>query len=105
MRCSVRVILVMTFVLSTPISSAPNLPTAPDGFSWKRIEEIHASFLLPDKWHFKSEANGGTLAYFLSAEKIKKSGRFETGLTINVFKNLKDKDAVAYAESYAAEAA
>src|SRR5438093_5780315 len=102
---SVGIILGMILVFSTPISSAPDLPTAPDGLSWKRIEEIHASFLLPDKWYFKSEASGGTLAYFLTAEKIKKGGQFETGLTINVVKNLKDKNAVAYAEAYAAEAA
>jgi len=105
MRRSGGVILALAFLLSTPIASAPNLPAPPDGMSWKRIEEIHASFLLPDKWHFSSQASGGTLAYFISAEKVKKGGRFETGLTINVSKNAKDKDAVAYAEAFTASAA
>jgi len=101
----VRLGVAMMLVLSLPVASAPNLPAAPDGFSWKRLDEIHASFLLPANWYIKSEASGGTLAYFLSLEKIKKGGRFETGLTINVFKNLKHKNAVAYAEAYVDEAA
>lgn len=100
-----KVVLALSFLLSTPIASAPNLPEPPDGMSWTRIEEIHASFLLPDKWHLSSKADGGTLAYFISLEKVKKGGRFETGLTINVFKNAKDKDAVAYAEAFTASAA
>lgn len=97
--------LALMLALSTPLSSAPNLPAAPDGYSWERLDQIHASFLLPANWHVKSEANAGTLAYFLTAEKIKKGGRFETGLTINVIRNLKGKDAVAYARAYADEAA
>ena len=90
---------------------APALPVrvppapAPEGFSWQRIEEVHASFLMPDGWHLRSEASGGTLAYFFTPGKLKKGDIFDTGLTINVFKKLKDKDAVAYAQAFVAEAA
>ena len=89
--------------LALPVRTPPAPP--PDGFSWKRIEEVHASFLMPDGWHFKAEANGGTLAFFFTPEKLKKGDIFDTGLTINVFRNLEGKDAVAYAEAFVAEAA
>ena len=105
MRPKVLFVLAMIISLPTLASSAPKPPPAPEGFSWKRIAEIKAAFLMPDGWFFKSEAAGGTLAYFFTAEKIEKGGQFETGLTINVFKNLKDKDARAYAEAFAAKTA
>jgi hypothetical protein len=57
---------------------------APEGYSWKKLDPINASFLLPAGWHFKAERVDKTLAYFLSAEDIDVKGEFETGLTLNV---------------------
>lgn len=31
------------------------LPEAPDGFEWTKIERIKAALLVPDGWHFKAE--------------------------------------------------
>ena len=97
--------LAIALLCPAPARPETKLPAPPEGLSWKRIEEVKATFLLPDGWHFKAEASGGTLAYFFTPGKLRKGDVFDTGLTINVFRNLKDKNAVAYAEAFVAEAA
>ncbi|MGE5278597.1 MAG: hypothetical protein ACM3SU_16530 [Acidobacteriota bacterium] len=71
--------------------SGEDAPPAPQGFSWKRLEPVKASFLMPDGWHFKQEEQQGTRAFFITLEDIDKSGSFETGLTVNVQKVQRDK--------------
>src|SRR5262249_49446073 len=104
-RALIRISLAMPLLFAALPLSASNLPDPPEGFSWKRIEEVRATFLLPKGWYFKSEESGGTRAYFLTPEKVKNGAPFDTGLTINVTKNLKDKDAVAYARAFIGKAA
>ncbi len=82
---------------------AADPPKAPAGFSWKNVASIKAAFLLPDKWFFKEELRKDVRGIFLSKENIDQSGKFDTGLTINVFKN--KKDAPARARQYIAEQA
>jgi hypothetical protein len=65
------------------------LPAAPKGFTWKRVESIKASFLMPDGWHFREEKKGNTTAVFLTQEDIGKEGKFKTGLSLNLVKGLK----------------
>jgi predicted nucleotidyltransferase len=62
------------------------LPAAPEGFSWQKLDEIRGAALLPKGWHFKKEQKKGTLAYFITREDIDKVGEYETGLTIQVFR-------------------
>ncbi|MBI4391999.1 MAG: hypothetical protein HY575_08930 [candidate division NC10 bacterium] len=69
-------------------AEATGLSAAPRGYSWKRLEEVRATFLIPDGWHFKHEQKGNTLAYFITQENIASQGRFETGLTLNVIRGL-----------------
>jgi hypothetical protein len=69
-------------------AEAAGLSAAPRGYSWKRLEEVRATFLIPDGWHFKHEQKGNTLAYFITQENIASLGRFETGLTLNVIRGL-----------------
>ena len=66
-------------------------PPAPEGFSWKRVESLKASFLMPDGWHFKQEEQHGARAFFITLENIDKAGRFETGLSVNVQTLERDK--------------
>ena len=54
---------------------------------------MKAALLKPEGWYFKRELKNGTLAYFITKEDIEKSGRFDTGLTVNVF-HLKSDSAV-----------
>lgn len=92
--------LISLFLLFTSIarSQSTDLPSAPNGFSWKRIEKIKGAFLIPNGWHFKEEAKGNTLAYFFAEEDIDKKGQFETGLTVNVLRNLQSVVASEQAE-------
>jgi hypothetical protein len=73
--------------------SATDLPKPPAGLAWQEIPELKAAFLKPDGWFFKRESGKGTLAYFITKEDINKTGEFETGLTVNVFR-LKQDSAV-----------
>ncbi|MGD0889451.1 MAG: hypothetical protein ABR889_09410 [Acidobacteriaceae bacterium] len=84
-------IIVVTFFTNT--LCAIDLPKPPSGFTWQEIPELKAAFLRPDGWFFKQEANKGTLAYFITKEDMNKTGEFETGLTVNVFR-LKQESAV-----------
>jgi hypothetical protein len=71
------------FLAAAPLAAQERSP-APEGYSWQKLDEIKASFLLPNGWHFKAERVDRTLAYFLSEEDIDVKGEFETGLTLNV---------------------
>ena len=77
------------FIAATLAAQDP--PPAPEGFTWKKLDAIKASFLMPNGWHFKAETHGATLAYFLSEESIDAKAEFETGLTLNVFHLRQDK--------------
>ena len=81
----------------------PPPPKAPAGFAWKNVASIKAAFLLPDGWFFKEELRKDVRGIFLSKENIDQRGKFDTGLTVNVFKN--KKDAPARARQYIAEQA
>lgn len=79
------------FLAFAAASRAQDAPAAPDGFSWKRIESVKASFLMPDGWFFREEQKDGTRAFFITQEKIEEGGEFETGLTVNVQTLKRDK--------------
>jgi len=81
--------LVCVFLLGTLVAltlRALDLPKPPSGFTWQQIPELKAAFLKPDGWFFKQESDKGTLAFFITKEDLKRSGQFETGLTVNVFR-------------------
>ena len=65
-------------------------PAPPAGFTWQEIPELKTALLKPDGWFYKREEQKGTLAYFITKENIDKNGRFQTGLTVNVFHLKKD---------------
>jgi hypothetical protein len=62
------------------------------------VSELKAAFLKPQGWFFKREEQKGTLAYFITKENIDQNGEFKTGLSINVFTNLKKSKAVDQAQ-------
>jgi hypothetical protein len=98
-----RILPLVALVLFATALPAADPPKAPAGFAWKNVASIRAAFLLPDKWFFKEELRKDVRGIFLSKENIDQSGKFDTGLTINVFKN--KKDAPARARQYIAEQA
>jgi hypothetical protein len=72
-------------LLLAAVASAQSPPAPPAGFAWKTIDSVKASFLVPEGWHFREEkADGLRTAFFITQEDIGESGRFDTGLTVNV---------------------
>lgn len=69
---------------------AVDLSTPPPGFTWQQVPELKAAFLKPDGWFFQQEEQKGTRAYFITKENIEHGGDFSTGLTVNVFRGLKE---------------
>lgn len=93
-------ILLFAFIAALfvcPLSSM-ELPKVPTGFTWQEIPELKAAFLKPERWFFKQESSKGTNAYFITKEDINKTGQFNTGLTVNVFR-LKHESAVERGKS------
>ncbi len=74
-------LIFFTFTLN-----AAEVPSPPEGYTWKHVDEIKAAFLLPTGWHYLKEEKGNTLAIFLSKEKINEGSIFDTGVSINVFR-------------------
>jgi hypothetical protein len=75
--------------LMVPLLAA-DLPRPPPGFTWQQISELKAALLKPDGRFFKHEEQKGTLVYFITKESIVQGGDFSTGLTVNVFRGLKE---------------
>ena len=88
-------------LLCASAAFAEDLPPAPAGFAWKRIDSVRAAFLVPVGWHFKEEEKDGTRAFFITMEDIDRKGEFETGLTVNVQKLHKDPAQQRAAEAIA----
>ena len=60
----------------------------PTGYSWYENDALQVALPLPDGWHIKvKESSDGTQALFITKEKIDKKSRFQTGYTLNYFKN------------------
>jgi len=85
MRISILLPLLVIAIFSATSTNANDIPYPPDGFKWRKVEEIKAYFLLPDDWDFLEEHNDKTIGVFLSKEKITPKKIFNTGVTINAF--------------------
>ena len=82
--------LILLFILVAQLS-ALELPSPPTGFSWQECNEIKGAFLKPQNWHFKKVIKESSMAYFITKENIDKAGMFETGMSLNVIKNIDKK--------------
>jgi hypothetical protein len=95
-----RIAWVCLFVIATMArSDEPKLPEPPKGFSWKKVEEIKASFLMPKGWHYRLDTKGKTTAAFITREKIEEGKSFQVGLSVNVLRERKNPPAEKLAHS------
>jgi len=85
------VIILLQFVWISN-SYAVETPDAPDGYSWKQVEEIKAAFLVPNTWHFSNKQTGNHNTYSISKEQVDDSGSAPTGLTVVVRREGSGKD-------------
>ncbi|HDP89577.1 MAG TPA: hypothetical protein ENN42_06425 [Thioalkalivibrio sp.] len=98
-------VVLLLFTLALPaLAEGPELPPAPQGYSWKQLEPVDAHVLIPEGWHFRQEENDGTLAYFVTETAIEPGELFDVGLSVNVVPQLKARtrqhDAPTYAQAY-----
>jgi len=77
---------------STLVASSTD--NAPTGFMWQTVPDTSERVLKPSGWFFKKEVRSDTLAYFVTKEDIAARGRLDTGLTVNVHKNIPKKTGV-----------
>ncbi|GAB3581471.1 hypothetical protein [Hymenobacter daeguensis] len=77
----------------------------PIGFHWQPLPEVKAALLLPYTWNYKAETSRDAQAYFLTREKIMPGKLFQTGLSLNVVRQMTAKSrqsAGAYAQAFSA---
>lgn len=101
MRSRMGLLLPVIAFLLAVAASAADLPPAPEGFTWKKIDSVQAAFLMPQGWHFLEAEKEGTRAFFITKEDIDKTGQYETGLSVNVQKLKKDPAPQKAAETIA----
>ncbi|MCB2409367.1 hypothetical protein [Hymenobacter lucidus] len=78
---------------------------APMGFKWQLLPEVKAAMLLPYTWNYKAETSRDAQAYFLTRERIVAGGQFQTGMSLNVVRQMQAKSkqsAAAYAQAFSA---
>jgi len=74
-------------------SDEPKLPQPPKGFSWKKVEQIKGTILMPEGWHYRLDTKGKTIAAFITREKIEDDKPFKVGLSVNVLRDRKNPTA------------
>jgi hypothetical protein len=96
------------FLAMGAVSLATELPIAPKGYAWVKCVETRSAFLKPDGWFFKKGKQGDIHGYFITKENIHETGRFYTGLTVNIIPHIPKKKGMSptqYAIAYIQSAA
>lgn len=86
-------------------ATAAALPAEPIGYHWQALPEIKGAMLLPYVWNFKAETSRDAQAYFLTREKIVPGKLFQTGMSLNVVRQISVKSkqrAADYAQAFSA---
>ena len=86
-----RPIVLLLAAIVPIIAFGQTAPPAPDGYSWVKAKPMKGVFLLPKGWNFLEEKNGDTEACFITKEKISGTQGFQTGVSINLIKDLPGK--------------
>ena len=104
---ALAILVTLTCAHSARAAEPTTLPAAPEGYSWEKCVEINGALLRPAGWHFLHEQSGDTEAYFVTKESIEGGKHFETGMTVNVVKDVAKKTGVkpsSYARAFLKEA-
>lgn len=67
----------------------------PEGFKQQYISDLNINVLIPDGWFYKYVIKNGTKAFFITKEDIDATGRFSTGLTVNIKYDVENVDETA----------
>lgn len=96
-------LLFVILALSPLTLLAEDPPPAPKGFAWKRFEKVKAILLVPHGWHVKEKEEKGTHAIFITQEEFKEGEKYDTGLSVNIVRELKGKSAPREARNVISE--
>lgn len=80
--------------LCTKAICAGNFPPAPAGYTWKLISGMEAAFLMPDHWHYIRQDGKDAVSFAISKESAIDRGSFDTGFTVQIMKNVPEKQGV-----------
>lgn len=104
------IIALYSLLLMRPAAAQTPAPATaqtepPVGYHWQPLPEVKATLPLPFTWNFKAETSRDAQAYFLTREKIVPGKLFQTGLSLNVVRQIKAKSkqsAGEYAQAFSA---
>ena len=85
---------------------AGELPKPPEGFSWFVSKYKVGTFLRPNGWFVKEEEKESVKGLLITKENIDKSGKFITGLTVNMVSSVKSRTGILpeeYAKAFLAK--
>jgi hypothetical protein len=86
----------MTVAPTSSLESDNSKPSsALEGFKQQYISDLNINVLIPDGWFYKWVTNNSTKAFFITKEDIDTTGRFSTGLTVNVKYDVENVDETA----------
>jgi hypothetical protein len=71
-------------------SKPADLLPPPQGFTWQHFEEVRIAILQPDGWYVHQVGDDKSFTGCVSKECIQTEGSFKTGLTLLVFRRVKD---------------
>lgn len=66
------------------------LPSPPAGFSWHTFQQARMTVLRPDEWYVHQAGNDQSFTGCISKECVQTEGSFKTGLTLLVFRGVKE---------------
>lgn len=97
-----RILLLLALVFAPCVGAErlSSLGTPPPGYAWFGSKESGVAVLKPDGWFTKAESQQGTDALFVAKEDLNSRGRFETGLSLNALRGVKQKTGLS-ASQYA----
>ena len=72
-------------------AGAEEMPEAPDGYSWVKYCEDKCAILKPDGWFYRTGKQGGNEVHSVSVEDSEKKGKFDTGLTVIIRRDVEKK--------------
>ena len=90
---------------AAPAPAASRSVAAPVGYNWQLLPEVNGAVLKPFTWNYKAEASRDAQAYFVTREKIMPGKQFQTGMSLNVVRQISARSkqpADAYARAFTA---
>jgi hypothetical protein len=95
--CASKIVQPTSTISAPTFQTAAQQPTTiPEGFEQKYISDLNINVLVPTGWFYKWVPQSDTKAFFITKEDIDVTGRFSTGLTVNIEYDVENVDETAW---------